>query len=97
MTYFIKKQVQSIDNCSGNWFVCDLKTKSSYRELPICDVVLYNELKKYHDEVSKFKNYSDKFFIFGPDSGISHMFKNDFDNVSSTFNRLNKSFLALLK
>ena len=148
----VKKQVQSIDNCSGNWFVCDLKTKSSYRELPICDV-LYNELKKYHDEVNKFKNYSDEFFIFGPDFGItplshcqaqrrkkmiaesaevkeirlhdfrhscasllinvgtpittvskymghasvtetlntySHMFKNDFDNVSNTFNRLNK-------
>ncbi len=120
--------------------------------MPICDV-LYNELKKYHDEVNKFKNYSDEFFIFGPDFGIiplshcqaqrrkkmiaestevkelrlhdfrhscasllinvgtsittvskyishtsvtetlntySHMFKIDFDNVSNTFNRLNK-------
>ena len=66
---WIKKQVQSIDNCAGNWFMCDLKTKSSYRHLPLCETLL-NDLKMYHDQVIKFTNYSDDFFIFGTQFGV---------------------------
>ena len=32
---------------------------------------LYEALKKYYDEVSKFKNFSDDFFIFGNDNGLT--------------------------
>lgn len=67
---WIKKQVQSIDNCAGNWFMCDLKTKSSFRHLPLCDTLFY-DLKAYHDEVMKFKNYNDDFFIFGSQYGVA--------------------------
>lgn len=69
-TLYVRKQVQSLENNTGTWFMCDLKTKTSYRKLPMCDK-LYNELKSYHSEVSKFKNYSDTFFVFGKDSGIN--------------------------
>lgn len=36
----------------------------------MCDA-LYDDLKKYYNEVSKFKNFSDDFFIFGNDKGLT--------------------------
>ena len=65
----INKQVQSIDNYSSSYFVCDLKTTSSYRKLPICDT-LFNELKRYYDSISQFRNFTDDFYCFGEFSGI---------------------------
>ena len=35
----------------------------------MCDA-LYEDLKKYYDEVSKFKNFNKKFYVFGNDFGI---------------------------
>lgn len=32
---------------------------------------LYYALKAYHDEVKKFKNYTDEFFLFEPDYGVT--------------------------
>lgn len=32
---------------------------------------LYDDFKKYYDEVSKFKNFSEDFFIFGNDKGLT--------------------------
>ena len=66
---FINKQVLSIDNYSSNFYVCNPKTDSSIRNIPIADELL-NDLKQYYDEVSKFKNFDKKFYVFGNDFGI---------------------------
>lgn len=68
-TISINKQVQSIDNYSANYYICDLKTPSSYRILPICDA-LYQDLKQYRDQISQYRNYTDDFYCFGEFSGI---------------------------
>lgn len=68
-TISVNKQVQSIDNYSANYYICDLKTPSSYRTLPICDA-LYQDLKQYHDKISQYRNYTDDFYCFGEFSGI---------------------------
>lgn len=60
----INKQVLSIDNYSSNSYVCNPKTDSSIRNIPIADELL-NDLKQYYDEVSKFKNFNKKFYVFG--------------------------------
>lgn len=65
----INKQVQSLDNYSANFFISSLKTKSSYRKLPICQN-LYDDLISYHTIVKQFANYSDELFVFGEDFGI---------------------------
>lgn len=65
----INKQVQSFDNLSANFYVCDLKTTSSYRKLPICETLL-NDLKAYYDSVSQFRNFTNDFYCFGEFSGI---------------------------
>ena len=66
---WVNKQVQSIDNyCS--YFICSLKTESSNRKLPICDT-LYDSLLEYYNEVNKFSNFNNDFFIFGNDYGLS--------------------------
>lgn len=36
----------------------------------MCDA-LYEDLKKYYDNVSKYKNFNDNFFIFGNDKGLT--------------------------
>ena len=36
----------------------------------MCDA-LYEDLKKYYDNVSKYKNFNDDFFIFGNDKGLT--------------------------
>ena len=36
----------------------------------MCDA-LYEDMKKYYDEVSKYKNFNDDFFIFGNDKGLT--------------------------
>ena len=69
-TLWINKQVQSLDNYSSSYYICNLKTASSNRILTMCNA-LYDDLKKYYDEVSKFKNFSDNFFIFGNDKGLT--------------------------
>ncbi len=69
-TLWINKQVQSLDNYSSSYYVCNLKTASSNRILTMCDA-LYEDMKKYYDEVSKYKNFNDDFFIFGNDKGIT--------------------------
>ena len=62
--FSINKQVLSIDNYSSNFYVCNPKTDSSIRNIPIADE-LFNDLKQYYDEVSKFKNFNKKFYVFG--------------------------------
>ena len=69
-TLWINKQVQSLDNYSSSYYVCNLKTASSNRILTMCDA-LYEDLKKYYDEVSKYKNFNEEFFIFGNDKGLT--------------------------
>ncbi len=69
-TLWVNKQVQSLDNYSSSYYVCNLKTASSNRILTMCDV-LYEDLKKYYDNVSKYKNFNDDFFIFGNDKGLT--------------------------
>lgn len=69
-TVWIRKQVQNIDNYSSAWFLCDLKTSTSYRKLPICDS-LYNDLKLLHAEAKKFTNYNNDFFLFSDDGGVT--------------------------
>lgn len=69
-TIWVHKQVQSLDNYSSNYYVSNLKTKSSNRILTLCDV-LYDDLKNYYDLVSKYTNFKNDFFIFGNDRGIT--------------------------
>ena len=69
-TLWINKQVQSLDNYSSSYYVCNLKTSSSNRILTMCDA-LYEDLKKYYDNVSKYKNFNEDFFIFGNDKGLT--------------------------
>ena len=69
-TLWINKQVQSLDNYSSSYYVCNLKTASSNRILTMCDA-LYEDMKKYYDQISKYKNFNDDFFIFGNDKGIT--------------------------
>lgn len=44
-TLWINKQVQSLDNYSSSYYVCNLKTASSNRILTMCDA-LYDDFKK---------------------------------------------------
>ena len=69
-TIWVHKQVQSLDNYSSNYYVSNLKTKSSNRILTLCDV-LYDDLKNYYDLVSKYTYFKNDFFIFGNDRGIT--------------------------
>ena len=68
-TIWINKQVQSIDNFGSDFFICDLKTKSSNRKLTMCNA-LYTELKEYYDRCRQYTNFNDEFFCFGKDLGI---------------------------
>jgi integrase len=67
-TIWINKQVQSIDNFSSSYFVCDLKTKSSNRKLTMCNA-LYDELRAYYDSCRHYTNFSDDFYCFGKELG----------------------------
>ena len=66
---YINKQVLSIDSYSSNFYVANPKTDSSIRDIPIADELL-NDLKEYYNEVSQFKNFDKKFYVFGNDYGI---------------------------
>jgi len=68
-TIWVNKQVQSIDNYSGKYFICDLKTKSSNRKLSMCNA-LYTELRNYYDNCKQYTNFNDDLFCFGKDLGI---------------------------
>lgn len=65
----ITKQVLSIDNYSSNYYVAKPKTDSSIRTIPMADQLI-ETLKEYYDELSKFKNFTDEFFVFGNDHGF---------------------------
>jgi len=69
-TVWINKQIQSIDNYDTNYFMAPLKTPKSNRKLPLC-TALYQELRDYYDEVSQFGNFTDEFFVFGENFGIT--------------------------
>lgn len=49
---------------SKNWKFTSTKTKSSERVLPICNVLL-EHLKTLYNEVSQYKNFNSKWFVFG--------------------------------
>ena len=65
----ITKQVISQTDSNAHWYIGMPKTKDSYRIVPMFDVVA-EELQKYYNEVSKFKNFNDGFFVFGQDNGL---------------------------
>ena len=69
-TLWINKQVQSINNYSSSYYICDTKTSTSNRKIPMCDD-LYNSMKNYYDELKKYRNFNDEFFCFGEDNGIT--------------------------
>lgn len=62
----INKQV--VDNYQtgsmDNWIISSPKTRTSYRTIPICDV-LYADLRQLYEEVSKNKKFNMKYFVFG--------------------------------
>ena len=47
----------------------NLDTKNDTINVPIADELL-NDLKEYYNEVSKFKSFDKKFYVFGNDFGI---------------------------
>lgn len=60
-----KQVVDNYQNGSmNNWTISSPKTRSSYRTIPICDI-LYNDLKSLFDEVSKEPGFNRKYFCFG--------------------------------
>lgn len=69
-TIWINKQVQSINNYSSSYYICDTKTPKSNRKIPMCDD-LYDSMKEYYDSVKKYKNFNEEFFCFGEDKGIT--------------------------
>ena len=49
----------------GYWKLCTPKTRTSYRTIPMPDV-LVNDLKKYKEECKKIKGFNEKkFFVYG--------------------------------
>lgn len=87
----ITKQVISPHDGTSEWVICMPKTRDSYRTIPICDA-LFEDLKAYHEEVMKYENYSDKFFVFGYNGGAS-----PFTNTSVRMRKKEISALAGLK
>lgn len=69
-TIWINKQVQSINNYSSSYYVCNTKTDSSNRKIPLCDE-LYNDFKEYYNFLSHYKNFNEDFYCFGNDFGIT--------------------------
>ena len=66
----VTKQVISPNDGSADWVISMPKTRDSYRTIPMCDT-LVEDLKAYHNEVMKYENYSDDFFVFGFNGGVS--------------------------
>lgn len=69
-TIWVNKQVQSINNYSSSYFICDTKTATSNRKIPMCDD-LYDSMKDYYDSVKQYKNFNEGFYCFGEDKGIT--------------------------
>lgn len=65
----IDKQVQSRKGRKTDWYITTPKTRDSNRIIPMCDV-LYEDLKKYHEIVSQYKNYNDGFYVTGRYCGL---------------------------
>ena len=68
-TVWVNKQVQSYNNYSASFYITSLKSTSSDRKLTLCESLL-EDLEKYHNQIKKYKNYSDEFFIFGDSGGL---------------------------
>lgn len=62
-TIKITKQIPTCYS-SRNWKFTSLKTKSSIRTLPICNI-LYEHLKLLHAEAKSYKNFQNNWFVFG--------------------------------
>ncbi len=69
-TLTVSKQVTDAPVGSNKKYeILPPKTRTSYRTIPICEVLL-EDLKKYHDKISKLSDYNDhKFFVLGEDDG----------------------------
>lgn len=65
----ISKQVQTIKQSGGQYYIAMPKTRDSYRTIPMCDS-LYNDLMELHDKIKDFKRYNDNFFVFGRSQGM---------------------------
>ena len=65
----INKQVQSKEVNKYGWYITSPKTRDSNRVIPICDE-LYDDLKAYYDQISRFRNFYKDFFVFGRDFGL---------------------------
>lgn len=68
-TLSVNKQVLSNGSATQTWTIGKPKTNSSYRTVPMCDV-LVEDLKKYKEQVSKYTNFTNKFFVVGRNGGI---------------------------
>lgn len=69
-TLWINKQFQSIKNYSASYYICDTKTSSSNKKIPMCND-LYDSMKEYYNSLKKYKNFNDEFFCFGNNCGIT--------------------------
>lgn len=69
-TIWVNKQVQSINNYSSSYFICDTKTATSNRKISMCDD-LYDSMKDYYNSVKQYKNFNEEFYCFGEDKGIT--------------------------
>lgn len=65
----VTKQVISMGENSKTWYIGNPKTKDSYRIIPMCDL-LVEHLQEYYNEVSKYRNFHNKFFVFGEGAGV---------------------------
>lgn len=60
---YVKQQIATRYS-SKKYKITDPKTEKSKRYVPICDVLL-EDLKKLYNEVSQYKNFNKKWFVFG--------------------------------
>lgn len=69
-TLWINKQVLSVNNYSSSYYIADTKTVKSNHIIPICNE-LFDDLNLRYMELKQYTNFTDDFFIFGNDNGIT--------------------------
>lgn len=76
---YVKKQIIANEKDSKvPWRFAPLKTKKSYRTLPLADT-LVNDLQELYNQMKKYKNFKNSWFVFGDENPIS-IYKMNYQN-----------------
>lgn len=63
-TLSVNKNITNSSGDSGEWILTTPKTKSSYRTIPMPDILI-EDLKEYKETCKKYPKFNSKFFVFG--------------------------------